>query len=216
MSSTASASVGNTSTTPSTSGLKRKSKDIGWLYGTLLDEANPEVVKCNFCPKVVRAGIYRLKNHIAGNKGVTACPSAPPEAQEKCREAIEEAQRVKLAWLERDQEARDEVQMETGEDDTIEDISNTEVLDRVGGSTPRSFGPMDKFTMPMKPSTLANTKMMKQQKITEKIWKERLHILQRFIAKWLYMRGKMLFHCSFNSYIELFGFLIFCATLTLS
>jgi hypothetical protein len=88
----------------------------------------------------------------------------------------------------------------------IEDNSNVEMLDQIGDSKTRTVGPMDRFTMPMKPSTLANTKMMMQQKITEKIWKERMHNLKQYIAKWVYVRGKYRCPLSITLYFQLYLF----------
>lgn len=57
--------------------LKRNSDDIGWEYGTIVNPNDWNVIKCKLCPMVVKAGIYRLKLHIAGRKGqVRACPNA--------------------------------------------------------------------------------------------------------------------------------------------
>jgi hypothetical protein len=56
-----------------------------------------------------------------------------------------------------------------------EDTTIEEGLDEIGDSTSRKLGPLDKFTMPMDPSKLSNTKLVRQQKITEAIWKERIH-----------------------------------------
>jgi hypothetical protein len=49
--------------------LKRNSDDVGWEYGVLIDPNDLNVIKCKLCPCIVKAGIYRLKLHIAGKKG---------------------------------------------------------------------------------------------------------------------------------------------------
>jgi hypothetical protein len=49
--------------------LKRNFEDIGWEYGVLVDPNDLNVIQCKLCPKVVKAGIYRLKLHIAGKRG---------------------------------------------------------------------------------------------------------------------------------------------------
>jgi hypothetical protein len=49
---------------------------------------------------VVKAGIYRLKLHIAGIKGqVRSCPNATPEDREKCKKAIGDSRKAKIARL---------------------------------------------------------------------------------------------------------------------
>jgi hypothetical protein len=63
--------------------LKRNSDDIGWEYGVLIDPNDLNVIKCKLCPCIVKAGIYRLKLHIAGKKGqVQSCPNATAEDKE--------------------------------------------------------------------------------------------------------------------------------------
>ena len=78
--------------------LKRNSDDIGWEYGVLINPDDLNVIKCKLCPMVVKAGIYRLKLHIAGKKGqVRSCPNAKPEDREKCMKAIDDSRKVKKA-----------------------------------------------------------------------------------------------------------------------
>ena len=78
--------------------LKRNSDDIGWEYGVLINPDDLNVIKCKLCPMVVKAGIYRLKLHIAGKKGqVRSCTNAKPEDREKCMKAIDDSRKVKKA-----------------------------------------------------------------------------------------------------------------------
>lgn len=69
--------------------LKRKSDDMGWDYGELVDPNNVTKVKCKFCNHVSTGGIYRLKQHIAGNTNVVKkCKKCPEEAREACLKAF--------------------------------------------------------------------------------------------------------------------------------
>jgi hypothetical protein len=79
-----------------------------------------------------------------------------------------------------------------GAPDADEDTSMAEVeeLDGPGGKTITKIGPMDKFTMPLDQASLSNTKVVRQQMITQVISKERMHTLQRYIARWVYVHGK--------------------------
>ena len=169
--------------------LKRNSDDIGWEYGVLINPDDLNVIKCKLCPMVVKAGIYRLKLHIAGKKGqVRSCPNAKPEDREKCMKAIDDSRKVKKARQEEKKEVRDAVN-----ENMIDIPSDTEDgtgLDDIGSSQPRTMGPMDRFTMPLDSSSLGSTKKFQQQKITEHIMKERLHKLKRYIARWIYVQGK--------------------------
>jgi len=170
--------------------LKRNSDDIGWDYGTLVNPNDLNVIKCNLCPMVVKAGIYRLKLHVAGIKGqVRACPNATPEDREKCKKAIEDSKKLKRSRIMEQQEVRDVVT----DDMDIEDGSTG--LDEIGTSQPRAMGPMDKFTMPMDSTSLGSTRNLRQQNISEHIKKERLHKLKRYIARWMYVQGKWINTC---------------------
>ncbi|CAD6255282.1 unnamed protein product [Miscanthus lutarioriparius] len=171
------------------SSLKRNSGDIGWDYGVLVDPNNLNVIKCKFCDLVVRAGIYRLKQHVGGIRGeVRPCLKASPEAIDKCKKAVDDSKQAKKARQEEKQDVRDVVILDDGPD--VEDTTiNGEGLDDVGDSTQRKLGPMDKFTLPMDSSSLSNTKLVRQQRITEALWKERMHALKRYIARWVYVHG---------------------------
>lgn len=58
---------------------------------------------------------------------------------------------------------RDVVILDDGPD--VEDTTiNGEGLDDVGESTKHKLGPIDKFTLPMDPSSLSNTKLVRQKK----------------------------------------------------
>jgi len=170
--------------------LKRNSDDVGWEYGVLIDPNDLNVIKCKLCPKVVKAGIYRLKLHIAGKKGeVRACPNATEEDKAKCRKAIEESGRAKRARKEKDQDVRDAVTIDVDSDVEPPPEENTG-LDEIGGSGSRVMGPMDNFTKPMDSNSLAKGKKLHQQKISEHVMKERLHRFKRYVGKWLYVRSK--------------------------
>ncbi len=164
--------------------LKRNSDDIGWEYGVLVNPDDLNVIKCKLCPMVVKAGIYRIKLHIAGIKGqVRSCPNATPEDREKCKKAIEDSKKVKKSRLLEQAEVRDAVVDEMGTEDGTG-------LDEIGSSQARAVGPMDKFTMPLDSSSLGSTRNLHQQKIFEHIMKEKLHKLKRYIARWMYVQGK--------------------------
>ena len=135
------------STNNNSHALKRNSGDIGWDYGVLVDPNNLNVIKCIFCPTIVKAGIYRLKCHIGGIRGdVKPCPSAPDEDRAKCKKAIEDSRKAKRARIQEKEEVRDAMDIEGAPDDedTAIVILNDIGLDEVGESTAkkkiRSFG----------------------------------------------------------------------------
>ena len=71
--------------------LKRNSGDVGWNYGTLCDPTNRDAVKCRLCGFICKAGITRLKFHVAGikGKGVSICNKASKEDKDVCAAALE-------------------------------------------------------------------------------------------------------------------------------
>ncbi|PWZ23105.1 hypothetical protein Zm00014a_039814 [Zea mays] len=161
--------------------LKRNSDDIGWEYGTIVNPNDWNVIKCKLCPMVVKAGIYRLKLHIAGRKGqVRACPNATQEDRDKCSKALDDSRKAKIARLTEKQEVIDAVADEM-------DVNDDTGLDDIGSSQPRTMGPMDKFTMSLDSNSLGSTqKNLHQQKISEHAMKERfnhIHAKRRIRAQ---------------------------------
>ncbi|CAN1313722.1 hypothetical protein LINPERPRIM_LOCUS29052 [Linum perenne] len=126
--------------------LKRKSGDIGWQYGTLVDPINKDKVRCNFCGKVSNGGVYRLKQHISGyGNAVKTCVKDPPEAVQACLRTFEETAKKKKEKLAHDQGLRDDVHITSGQREPEEDITCA------GSSTPHKLGPMDKWARPIDP-----------------------------------------------------------------
>ena len=156
--------------------LKRNSEDIGWEYGVLVDPNDLNVIQCKLCPKVVKAGIYRLKLHIAQKRGhVTPCPNATPEDIARCKQAIEDSSKAKKARLMEQQEIRDNVVI-----DVPSDKEDETGLHEIKSSSQATVGPMDKFTKPLDASSLGKKI---QPKICKHIMKEWLHKLKRYIAR---------------------------------
>jgi hypothetical protein len=151
------------STNNNSHALKRNSGDIGWDYGVLVDPNNLNVIKCIFCPMIVKVGIYRLKCHIAVGD-VKPCPSAPDVDIAKCKKVIDDSKKAKRERIQEKEEVRDAVDIEGAPDneDTTIVVPDDNGLDDVGESSARKVGPMDKYTLPMDPSLLANTKVVHQ------------------------------------------------------
>ena len=92
--------IGNSSSAASNTnsgiGRKRKSNDVGWEFGILIDEKNPDKVQCILCKKVFSGGVYRLKEHVANIQGnVVPCRMATNDNQLRCRQAIADAKNKK-------------------------------------------------------------------------------------------------------------------------
>ena len=76
--------------------LKRKSNDVGWEYGMLVDPKNMDKVKCKLCGKIMSGGVYRVKEHIGHISGnVSACPKSSVDDKAKCKNVIADAKSKK-------------------------------------------------------------------------------------------------------------------------
>jgi hypothetical protein len=72
--------------------LKRKSDDVGWEYGSLVDPSKLDKVKCMFCNHVSTGGVYRLKQHVAHvGADVVKCKNSSQEPKDRCKNSLEEA-----------------------------------------------------------------------------------------------------------------------------
>lgn len=122
---------------------------------------------------------------------VKPCEKSTKEDKQRCKKAVDDSKEGKKARLADQQEVRDAVDL-VGAPDAHEEttVAEVEEIDGAGGKTIRKIGPMDKFTMPLDQASLSNTKVVRQQLITQVIWKERMHTLQRYIARWVYVHGK--------------------------
>ncbi|KAL5829117.1 hypothetical protein ACOSQ3_018585 [Xanthoceras sorbifolium] len=132
------ASVDQTVQSTSESVLKRRSNDVGWEFGVLIDPKNLDRVKCILCGKVMSGGAYRIKEHIGQISGnVAACPKATPDAQAKCRNAIMETKGKKRGKKKEELLLRSQVNVvdTTGEGDAWEELG--------GMRDPQTLGPMD-------------------------------------------------------------------------
>lgn len=62
----------------STSENHENRKDPGWNYGKLINPKDTNSVQCVFCGKLLKGGIFRLKQHLAGgHRNAKACPKCP-------------------------------------------------------------------------------------------------------------------------------------------
>ncbi|CAL1387422.1 unnamed protein product [Linum trigynum] len=103
------------STVENANSLKRKSDDIGWEYGKLVDPNNKDRVVCNFCKNVNSGGINRFKKHIAQvGGGVAKCRSCPDEAKLACLKWLEGTEKKKQDKVVRELGLRSDVNVSSG------------------------------------------------------------------------------------------------------
>ena len=179
----------NMSSLPNTSGasdanslLKRKSNDIGWEFGQLIDPRNLDKVKCNLCCNIFYGGVHRLKEHIGHLKGnVSSCPRSTKENIDICRKALEDAKNKKR------NKRKEEDEMRAGVD-----ISGDHECEEIEGLGPKKgpnfLGPMDKFAKSIGSCSVEN-KSLRQQSINESLFKERTATVQEYVAQWVYEAG---------------------------
>jgi len=148
--------------------LRRNSDDVGWEYGVLVDPNNKD--------KVMFGGVYRVKQHVAGEgKNAKKCPSKKTtpeklqEAHKKCKKALDCAKRKREEMTVRELELREDVHVSrVGGSEEVEEVTC------VGSSQPHKLGPMDKWTKAIDP-TATKFESLSQQKLNKELWKERLH-----------------------------------------
>ncbi|CAA0806955.1 hAT transposon superfamily protein [Striga hermonthica] len=163
--------------------LKRKSDDVGWDYGFLVDPTNMNKVKCKLCGHESSGGIYRLKQHIAHvGTTVAKCKDSKPEDKEKCKKSLDGAARKKREKIVRELSLREDVNVSRVEGGTEEEVTC------IGSSEPHKLGPIDKWTRPIDPKS-TQAEALKQQKLNKELWKQRTHEVQRYVARWMYAHG---------------------------
>ncbi|ONL96592.1 hAT dimerization domain-containing protein / transposase-related [Zea mays] len=164
--------------------LRRNSDDVGWEYGVLVDVNNKDKVKCILCDKQMCGGVYRLKQHIAQEgknakkcQGMKTTKEKLLEAQEKCKKALDGAKRKREVKTVRELELREEVH--------VSRVGGSEEVTCVGSSEPHKLGPMDKWTKAIDP-TATKSESLTQQRLNKELWKERLHEVHKYIARWAF------------------------------
>ncbi|CAI0391804.1 unnamed protein product, partial [Linum tenue] len=157
---------------------KRKSGDVGWEYGRLVDPNNKDKVRCNFYGHESTGGIFRFKQHIAQNAStVLKCTKAKQEAKEACLKAMEKNAKKKEDKATHERKLRDDVIVSSGQQD--------EEMTCVGSSEPHKLGPMDKWARTIDPK-LSSSAALHQQKLNKALWEERTLQVQQYVARWVY------------------------------
>ncbi|MQL94902.1 hypothetical protein Taro_027564, partial [Colocasia esculenta] len=83
--------------------------DIGWKHGVLIDAASKRV-RCNHCGKEMNAGVYRLKQHIAGiGTNVLKCKHCPRELVNEMKDYMAGRQQQRGIRIQHQQELHEEI-----------------------------------------------------------------------------------------------------------
>ncbi|KAI3810701.1 hypothetical protein L1987_20323 [Smallanthus sonchifolius] len=182
--------LGSTSTDPS-----RK-------YGTQ-DPNNRTNLSCKFCGKLLKGGVFRLKQHLVGGfKNVLDCSKCPQMVREEMREYMEKKEKAKVENIMKSRLCADVFNLEDDDDEECDEVPVTAT-----GSSKSSA------SKPKKPKVIGcmNTYFnqdLKQQKINEACRKEIRKRACKELARWFYDAG-VPFHAanydSFQKAIEAVG-----------
>ena len=72
---------------------KKVKKDVAWDHCKSLETRLH--VKCNYCPKTIWGGAFRMKHHLAGtHKEVAPCNQAPEEVKNLFKKILEDANKA--------------------------------------------------------------------------------------------------------------------------
>jgi hypothetical protein len=83
--------------------LKRKSDDVGWEYGSLVDPSKQDKVKCMFCNHVSTEGVYCLRQHVAHvGSAVVKCKKISQEAKDRCKTSLDGASKKRREKIARE------------------------------------------------------------------------------------------------------------------
>lgn len=142
-------------------------------------------------------GVYRIKEHVGHIPGnVTACTKSLKDDQVKCKNAIVEAKKRKLAKKHEGDMLRAEVNIDRQKNED-------ELEETFGPLKDRKFqGPMDRFATTMNPEAPLGTQM-RQQNINDAVCKEKTHQVQQYCTRWIYQSG-IPFNAIYNDAFKMF------------
>ena len=93
-----------------------KSNDPGWKYAYYVEAEKRELIQCALCPKQIKGGIKRLKQHLAGGYGdIVKCPNTTREIAKEMNEALNNGKHARPLCLD-----DDVMEDEAGQDDDVQ------------------------------------------------------------------------------------------------
>ncbi|KAL4291295.1 hypothetical protein GQ457_14G000080 [Hibiscus cannabinus] len=158
--------------------------DLGWNHGYLADPKNTTNVTCNYCSVVIKGGIYRFKQHLAGGyRNARGCNKCPQHVRQEFIEYFDnkKQEREKMN-LEHQYDQTDDFDEEDEMQVLESDPKGKKVKSGVNQSVKRTsqVGPMDVF---IKSSTQVTGK---QKTINETYKKEQREKACVDFARWMY------------------------------
>ncbi|KAK8557659.1 hypothetical protein V6N12_009888 [Hibiscus sabdariffa] len=150
--------------------------DLARKYGKP-DPLNRNNFLCNFCSKITKGGVYRMKQHLVGGfKNVTKCPQCPEHIREEVKNFMLKKEEVKATNLMSSQDFSYDV-------DDKEEEDELEMLDSSGPNSsrrsgkllpkkPRTKGPMDMFVAhKANPHKEGSVQEASHKQLREKTWR---------------------------------------------
>lgn len=191
-------------------------KDPAWKYAHLVNPQNPNKFKCNFCGKESSGGVYRVKQHLAGNyTSVITCPKCPAHVREEIREYMakkKEEKNLMNMVPDFDEMPND---LEEDEDDIVEIVRKRSMASSSQSSTqatsrpkkPRQKGPMDVYFTPDPNVAMQNRKTKGRQTNIDANDPFRKEMRERAItafARWMYDTGIPFNVVNYESFAAMF------------
>lgn len=178
-------------------------RDPARKYASLVDPNKRYDFKCNFCDKVMKGGVRRVKEHLVGGfRNVTKCNKCPPHVRDEIVEFMKKKEDAKLGQLLSSSSSAASARPPDFDDFTFgeEEEECCEVgSSGLGGSSsrrfqskkPRTKGPLDLYMTPDPAKVVASRKLTKgtQQTINEMCKKDLREKVCRNFAKWFYDAG---------------------------
>jgi hypothetical protein len=94
-------------------------------------------------------------------------------------------------WSKRKREEKTVRELELKEEVHVSRVGGSEEVICVGSLEPHKLGPMDKWTKAIDPTT-TKSESLTQQRLNKELWKERLHEVHKYIARWAFNNGNFL------------------------
>ena len=114
-------------------------KDPAWKYGQEVDMEGSKgykYIQCNFCQKILKGGVFRMKEHLAGIHGNAApCLLVPPEVRDEIKNYLDKhSEAKKMAQMCREERIDQGVSLYKSSSGSVSNTSRRGVR-----------GPMDRF-----------------------------------------------------------------------
>jgi len=168
------------------SGRSSNKTDIGWKYCSIVIEGDTNVVRCNFCDKVMKGGITKAKEHLTRTTGnFSSCPLCPKEVVEKLKAAMKAKKKKENVAI------RQVVQDIANSDEEEEGFKELEAQSQTASSVAKKkapvTGPIDLYSKRSESAIAKNRKeKLKQTSIKDACNKELTAKVHQYIARFWY------------------------------